>query len=155
MSYYQSPDQDTQRRIIEVVFYLITQTMYQRRSTNSYESKQLLQSLSEFFGCKPTTLNVAYQNMVSITHAPSPSERVVALKYLDFPIRKIARVLDIHHNTVYKYLSDYERNGAIGLAPRFDLETDRELLKFNKQMFQIFGGVSEILTTKEAEQIWK
>ena len=151
----QSADKETLRRTVEVVFYLVVQHIYDESTAASYENKQLIEALSEFFGCKPTTINMAYQNMLTLTHAPSPSERVIALKYLGLPIRKISKVTKTHPNTIYRYLKQYRENGEIGLAPRFDYETDRQLLKFNKQMFKTFAGLNDILNVREAEEVWK
>lgn len=156
MNYELHPaDGDSARRIVEVVFYLLLNQVYSNKSTSDYETKQLVESLSVYFGCKPTTINMAYQNMLALTHAPSPTERVIALKYIGLPVRTIQRLVGIHQNTVYRYLKDYIENGQLGLAPRFDTDTDRQLLKFNKQMVKTFGPLNEILNVKEADKVWR
>ena len=59
----QSADKETLRRTVEVVFYLVVQHIYDESTAASYENKQLIEALSEFFGCKPTTINMAYSDM--------------------------------------------------------------------------------------------
>lgn len=143
-------DKDTMRRTVEVVFFINLKGF-----TPSFETKQVIESLADLFNCKPSVINMAYQNMQNATHAPSKGETVVALKLLGFGTRKIGRILSMHTNTVYQHLHEYEEAGAIGLAPRFDLKTDQELLKFNRALHKAFGGASQMFEMKGGQNLWK
>ena len=139
------PSENTIRRINEIKFYLSIESLLQRRGQQDERITTILETLADMFGVSRSIIVISSLEMYRPGRKPTKREIVVAMAYLNVPVRKVQQLLGIATATYYKYLNEYIQGYNMELIPQFDEIQNRELKKFITNLKDIFK-IIEVLS---------
>lgn len=134
----------TKNRMKEVQFYLIIQQLQKEFGENIY-LENIIENLSEMFGCRTTNIHYAISNLNTLAYKPTTLEFILANKYLKIDIRTLCTITKRASRTMYSTLEHYMTvEEHYSLQPKFSDAILLDIELFNKGINKLFGKISNI-----------